>query len=120
MDILNSNKVDNKNNEMKCEKSASQMDYLHNLNKRYCSNHINNNVDLSHSASMPEYNGGSLVKWRVSALRQEGEQNRHSSVFRNSLHWEEFFGKLKNLYLIILYCKEQRQWRWANYKFSQH
>ena len=100
MDNLNNIKVDSENNEMICGETDAEMDYTHNINLGYPGNH-NNNVGLCHSASMPEYSGGSLVKWRVSALRQEREK-RPSSVFRNSLHWEEFFGKFITLLFLLL------------------
>ena len=94
MDKLKSNKVDNENNEIICENSSSEMDYLGNVNLGCRGNrNINNNVGLIHSVSVPEYSGGSLVKWRVSALRQERDKKRDSAFFRHSLHWEEFFGK---------------------------
>ena len=94
MDKLKSNQVDEENNEMICENSVSDMDYLGNINLGYHRNrNINRNIGLIHSASVPEYKGGSPIKWRVSALRQERDQKRDSAFFRNSLHWEEFFGK---------------------------
>lgn len=39
------------------------------------------------------YDGGSLAKWRVNKLRTEDQRNGNSPSVRNSLHWEEFFGK---------------------------
>ena len=95
MDKSKSMKIDKENNEMICEDAVSDMDYLGNMNLSYHRNrNINSNVGLIHSASVPEYSGGSLVKWRVSALKQERDPKRDSAFFRNSLHWEEFFGKL--------------------------
>ena len=91
MDNRKKNQVDKENNELECSETSLDMDYLGNGNLVFHGNH-NNNRGMCHSVSMPEYSGGSLTKWRLSGLRPDREK-RYSSIFRNSLHWEEFFGK---------------------------
>ena len=45
-----------------------------------------------------EYDGGSLMRWRIrNGIQEQDDRNpdgnkRGSAHFRNSLHWEEFFG----------------------------
>ena len=84
-------RIDKENNDMELSETAENMDYIQNSNFGYQGNH-NNNRGMFHAASVPEYTGGSLARWRLSTLRPDNEK-RHSSIFRNSLHWEEFFGR---------------------------
>lgn len=51
------------------------------------------------------YDGGSLAKWRVNKLRTEDQTNGNSPSVRNSLHWEEFFGK-HFVFLIFILCSK--------------
>lgn len=46
-----------------------------------------------------EYNGGSLMKWRLNKQRKNDDRNR--DLMRHSLHWEEFFG---NVFNFIIFC----------------
>ncbi|XP_053383313.1 uncharacterized protein LOC123544173 [Mercenaria mercenaria] len=48
---------------------------------------------LKGQGHMPcEYNGGSLVKWRMKNMKNDDAENSNHNSVRNSLHWEEFFG----------------------------
>lgn len=50
---------------------------------------------LKSQGHMPcEYLGGSLVKWRMRKLKKDDVNSGNRETLRNSLHWDEFFGKV--------------------------
>lgn len=59
------------------------------LNKlEYCKDEMMKNCDDQFCG-----NNGSLEKWCFNRIKNDGDRNSNMKSCRNSLHWEEFFGK---------------------------